>query len=89
MKTRIGGVKRACLGEVAFATKPRLAMTMLERALATGLTPRWVLADEVYGSDSQLRRFLEPKGQPYVLAVTSQQRRWVDLRQLRARTGQD
>ena len=69
--------------EVAFATKPKLAMGMLEHALATGLKPRWVLADEVYGSDSKFRQFLETKGQPYVLAVTSQQRLWVDLRQRR------
>ena len=33
--------------EVGFATKPRLAMRMLEHALNAGLRPRWVLADEV------------------------------------------
>ena len=69
--------------EVGFATKPRLAMRMLEHALNAGLRPRWVLADEVYGSDSKFRRSLEEQGQPYVLAVTSQQRLWVDLRQRR------
>ena len=41
------------------------------------------MADEVYGSDSKFRRSLEEQGQPYVLAVTSQQRLWVDLRQRR------
>jgi SRSO17 transposase len=41
-----------------------------------GLRPRWVLGDEVYGLDSKTRRFLESRGQPYVLAVSSQQRLW-------------
>lgn len=72
--------------EVAFATKPQLAQRMLERALAQGYSPEWVLADEVYGSDSKFRRFLEERGQPYVLAVSSQQRLWVNLRQQRLDT---
>ena len=69
--------------EVKFATKPRLAQQMLEHALAGGLKPRWVLADEVYGSDSKFRRFLEGEAQPYGVAVTSQQRLWVDFQQQR------
>jgi SRSO17 transposase len=62
---------------VEFATKPKLAMEMLDRALESGLRPRFVLADEVYGSDSKFRRFLEARGQPFVVAVSSQQRLWV------------
>ncbi len=31
----------------------------------------WVLADALYGADSRLRRMLEDRGQPYVLAVRS------------------
>jgi len=69
--------------EVTFATKPRLAQRMIGRALDWGLRPRWVLGDEVYGSDSKTRRFLESRGQPYVLAVSSQQRLWVQLKQQR------
>jgi len=38
--------------EVAFQTKPQLARTMLERALAHELPARWVTADEVYGKRS-------------------------------------
>lgn len=68
---------------VAFATKPQLAVTMLRQALDTGLCPDWVLADAVYGSDSKTRRFLESRGQPYVLAVSSQQRLWVNFKQQR------
>ena len=69
--------------EVVFQTKPRLAQRMIGRALDAGLRPRWVLGDEVYGSDSKTRRFLESRGQPYVLAVSSQQRLWVELKQQR------
>jgi SRSO17 transposase len=69
--------------DVAFATKPQLAARMLKRAFDAGLEPRYVLADEVYGSDGKFRRFLEEKGRPYVLAVTSQQRLWVQFEQKR------
>jgi SRSO17 transposase len=54
---------------VEFRTKPRLALEMIERALDAGVPARWVVADEVYGSDGKLRRALEAREQPYVLAV--------------------
>jgi SRSO17 transposase len=69
--------------DVAFATKPRLAMKMLGRAFDAGMEPEYVLADEVYGSDGKFRRFLEEQGRPYVLAVTSAQRLWVGFEQKR------
>ena len=59
--------------EVAFATKPALAREMIVRALDAGLPCAWMLADAIYGSDFQLRRLLEERGQPYVLAVRSNQ----------------
>ena len=68
---------------VEFATKPALALRMLDRAFAAGLRPRWVLADEVYGNDSKFRRNLEALGQPFVVAVKGDQRLWVDFRQRR------
>jgi SRSO17 transposase len=44
-----------------------------------------VAGDEVYGHDSKLRRWLEERHQPYVLAVGSDQRLWrPDMRQYRA-----
>lgn len=65
--------------EVAFETKPGLAREMLERAIVFGVPHAWVVADEVYGSDRRLRRWLEAHGEPFVLAVTSQEmRRWID-----------
>ena len=59
--------------EVAFATKPALARAMIARALEAGLPCAWVLGDAVYGSDHGLRRLLEERSQPYVLAVRSNQ----------------
>ena len=69
--------------DVTFSTKQRLAQKMLSRAFESGFSPDWVLADEVYGSDSKFRLFLEERGQPYVLAVSSQQRLWVGFSQKR------
>lgn len=54
-------------------TKPQLALTMLERALDGKVPAAWVTGDEVYGSDSKLRRALEARPQGYVLAVRSNQ----------------
>lgn len=68
---------------VEFATKPQLAIKMLRHAFDAGLKPAYVLADEVYGSDSKFRRFLEQRGQPFVVAVTSRQSLWMNLTQRR------
>jgi len=56
---------------VVFATKPRRARQMLERAFDAGVPARWVTGDAVYGSDSQFRHFLENRHLAYVLGVTS------------------
>ena len=55
--------------QVGFRTKPQLARVMLERALDAGVSAAWVTADEVYGGDPALRRWLEDRGLSYVLAV--------------------
>ena len=57
--------------EVGFATKPAMARDMIARSLDAGVTCAWVLADALYGADSKLRRLLEGRHQPYVLAVRS------------------
>ena len=62
--------------EVPFQTKPMLGQRMLERAFAAGMACGWVAGDEVYGHDSKLRRWLEGRRQPYVLAVSADQRLW-------------
>ncbi len=70
--------------EVHFATKPMLGKRMLERAFQAGVPCGWVAGDEVYGRDSKLRRWLEERRQPYVLAVAADQRLWrQDMRQHR------
>src|SRR5271166_6165785 len=61
---------------IEFATKPELARRMIGRALDSGAAAAWVAADEVYGHDSKLRRFLEGRQMAYVLAVASDQRLW-------------
>jgi SRSO17 transposase len=69
--------KRAKAGvpeEVAFATKPQMACELIAQALDAGAPCAWVLADALYGTDSRLRRMLEKRGQPYVLAVRSNHR---------------
>ncbi len=57
--------------EQAFATKPEIACDLIAAALDAGVQCAWVLAYALYGSDSRLRRMLEDRGQPYVLAVRS------------------
>src|SRR5512143_208238 len=59
---------------VAFTTKPKLGLAMLERALAAGVPCAFVTGDSVYGADSALRCGLERQQRGYVLAVTRQQR---------------
>jgi SRSO17 transposase len=53
----------------SFQTKPDLARGLIARALDAGLPVAWVTADEVYGNDPEVRRFLEEREQRYVLAV--------------------
>ena len=54
---------------VEFATKPKMARAMIEQALDAGVPCAYVLGDAVYGADSSLRRMMEERDQPYVLAV--------------------
>ena len=59
--------------DVAFATKPQLARTLLERARQAGVPAAWVTADSVYGDDRSLRVWLETQEQPFVLAVSGKE----------------
>jgi SRSO17 transposase len=70
---------------VGFHTKPQLAQGMLERALEAEIPVAWVTGDEVYGGDGRLRRWLEERDVPHVLAVKRSQALWsMRLRQERA-----
>jgi SRSO17 transposase len=70
--------------EVTFATKPQLARRMLERAFAAGVPAAWVVGDEIYGDDSELRRWLESERRSYVLAVSCDHPVWKEGEQHRA-----
>jgi SRSO17 transposase len=67
--------------DTAFASKPQLAIRMLDRARAAAVPAAWVVADEVYGNDESFRRHLERKGQASVLAVSSNHLVWQDMAQ--------
>ena len=54
-----------------FRTKGQLAVGILADAYADGLAFDFVCGDEVYGSCTALREFLEARGQAYVLRVAS------------------
>ena len=70
---------------VGFCTKPQLARGMLERALEAEIPVAWVTGDEVYGGDGRLRRWLEERDVPHVLAVKRSEALWsMGLRQERA-----
>jgi SRSO17 transposase len=56
--------------DVAFATKPGLAQTMIGRAVAAGIPFSWITADEAYGGNTALRAWLEEQGLAYVMAVS-------------------
>ena len=57
--------------DLRFRTKGQLAIDILAGAYADGLAFDFVCGDEVYGSCTALREFLEARGQAYVLRVAS------------------
>lgn len=65
--------------EVAFATKPALAATMIGRAVDAGMDAAWVAGDEVYGADPKLAARVEELGLGYVLAIASSTQVAVDV----------
>ncbi|BEK87843.1 IS701 family transposase [Nocardia seriolae] len=59
--------------EVAFATKPRQMIAMLERAVAAKVPFRWFTADEACGQAGYLREWCEDHDVFYVLATRCDQ----------------
>jgi SRSO17 transposase len=57
--------------DLAFRTKGQLAIDLLAEVLADGIRLDFACGDEVYGSCTQLREYLESRGQAYVLRVPS------------------
>ncbi|HEY1002733.1 MAG TPA: IS701 family transposase, partial [Streptosporangiaceae bacterium] len=56
---------------LAFRTKGQLAIDILTEVFADGVRLDFVCGDEVYGSCTELREFLEDQDQAYVLRVPS------------------
>src|SRR5690242_6539850 len=64
--------RRAMAGvpeEVAFATKPAIALDQIGRALADGVPPGVVVTDAGYGSDTDFRDGITAQGLPYVAGI--------------------
>src|SRR5262249_9306599 len=57
--------------DLAFRTKGQLAIDLISEVFADGIRFDFACGDEVYGSCTQLREFLEARGQAYVLRVPS------------------
>src|SRR5919201_405585 len=60
---------------VSFATKPRLAVEMIERAIQVDVPFAWAAADSVYGV-GEVEMALRRAGKGYVLGVTGSQQFW-------------
>lgn len=56
-RCRLAGIPE----DAGFATKPALAVRMIDRTLDAGVRAAWVAADEVYGGNPQLRGALEDR----------------------------
>ena len=57
-----------------FATKPTLAATLIDRAVAARVPAGWVAGDEVYGADPRLRAAIRGHALGYVMAVAANRR---------------
>jgi SRSO17 transposase len=62
--------------EIAFKTKPEIALDQIRAALAAGLPPGVALMDAGYGVNSELRAALTGLGLPYVAGVLSTTTVW-------------
>jgi len=60
---------------ITFATKPQLALTMIERAIQAEAPFAWVAADSIYGV-GEIELALRRAYKGYVLGVTGQHRFW-------------
>jgi SRSO17 transposase len=69
--------------DVAFATKPEMALAMLRRAAADGVPFGWVTADSIYGDYRSIRLWLETIPKPYVLAVSAKEHVGIGWQQVR------
>lgn len=62
--------------ELAFQTKPEIALDHIHSALAAGVSPGMVLADAGYGVDTAFRTALTELGLAYVVGIQSSTSLW-------------
>jgi SRSO17 transposase len=62
--------------EVAFATKPAIALGQVRRALADGVPPGVVVTDAGYGNDTDFRGGITAAGLPYVAGILGTTSLW-------------
>jgi SRSO17 transposase len=55
--------------DLTFRTRPQQAEAMIQRALDAGIPFAWFTADEEFGQNPGLRKFLEQNGISYVMAI--------------------
>lgn len=56
--------------DIKFATKPEIAMSLIDEAIAAGVAPKIAVADAGYGIDTAFRDHLTERGLRYVVGVT-------------------
>jgi SRSO17 transposase len=62
--------------DVAFQTKPQIALDQLRAALAAGIEAEVALVDAGYGTDTDFRDGITEIGLPYVVGITSSTSVW-------------
>ena len=62
--------------DVAFRTKPQVAVELVTAARQAGLPFRAVVADSLYGEHREFKRVLRQAGVPYVLALRASHGVW-------------
>jgi len=62
--------------EIAFETKPEIAIEQIRKAFEEGVTPAPVLADAAYGNDSGFRQAITELGLDYMVGVQSSTTVW-------------
>ena len=62
--------------DIAFQTKPEIALDLIRDALAAGIPPATVLADAGYGNDSKFRDGVTAHGLTYVVGIQSNLLLW-------------
>ena len=62
--------------EIAFATKPVIAIGLMDQAIAAGVAPQTVVADAGYGVDTAFRDQLSARKLQYAVGITSAVKVW-------------